>query len=113
MLSDRNPTYVSGRILTGLGSPHTRRGWVWPIALATQGLTTDDRDEQIALLETLAGTTAGTGQMHESIAANDQRRFSRPWFSWADSMFCQLVMTVAAPGDVVPPGPREPIPGAG
>jgi meiotically up-regulated gene 157 (Mug157) protein len=112
VLSDRNPTYVSGRVLTGLGSPHTRRGWVWPIALATQGLTTDDQDEQIALLETLAGTTAGTGQMHESIAANDQRRFSRPWFSWADSMFCQLVMTVTAPGDVVPPGPREPIPGA-
>ena len=50
--------------------------------------------------------------MHESIAANDQRRFSRPWFSWADSMFCQLVMTVAAPGEVVPPA-REPISGAG
>ena len=73
VLSARNPTFVSGRVLTGLGSPHTRRGWVWPIALATQGLTCGDRDEQINLLETLAATTAGTGHMHESIDADDPR----------------------------------------
>jgi meiotically up-regulated gene 157 (Mug157) protein len=110
-LSGANPTFASGRTLAGLGSPHTRRGWVWPIALATQGLTTDDRDEQVRLLETMAATTAGTGHMHESISANDQRRFSRPWFSWADAMFCQLVLTVVAPQEVVPPGP-PPTPGA-
>jgi meiotically up-regulated gene 157 (Mug157) protein len=105
VLSPANPTYASGRALAGLGSPHTRRGWVWPLALATQGLTTDRRDEQVGLLETLAATTAGTGHMHESVAADDQRRFSRPWFSWADAMFCQLVLTVVAPDEVVAPGP--------
>lgn len=105
VLSERNPTFVRGRVLSGLGSPHTRRGWVWPIALATQGLTCDDRDEQIRLLEIMASTAAGTGHMHESIDADDQRRYSRQWFSWADSMFCQLALTVAVPDLVVWPGP--------
>jgi hypothetical protein len=104
VLSARNPTFVRGKVLTGLGSPHTRRGWVWPIALVTEGLTCGDRDVQVNLLETLAATTAGTGHMHESIDADDPGRYTRPWFSWADSMFCQLVMTVVAPDEVVAPG---------
>ncbi len=103
----RNPTFVRGKVLIGLGSPHTRRGWVWPIALATEGLTCGDRDVQVNLLETLAVTTAGTGHMHESIDADDPGRYTRPWFSWADSMFCQLVMTVVAPDEVVAPGSAD------
>jgi meiotically up-regulated gene 157 (Mug157) protein len=103
VLSQRNPTYTAGSVLSGIGSPHTRKGWVWPVALATQGLTTADLDARIGLVETMARTTAGTGHMHESINADDDRRFTRPWFCWADAMFCLLVLAVIAPDEVIMP----------
>ncbi|WP_264183251.1 glycoside hydrolase family 125 protein [Bifidobacterium pseudocatenulatum] len=30
--------------------------------------------------------------MHESFDANDPNSYTRPWFSWANMMFCELVM---------------------
>ncbi|WIY07500.1 glycoside hydrolase family 125 protein [Amycolatopsis mongoliensis] len=42
-----------------------------------------------------AGTDAGTGRVHESFDASDPAMFSRAWFSWADSMFCELALAVA------------------
>jgi hypothetical protein len=36
----------------GVGSPHTRRGWVWHIALTMQALTTDSREETLELIAT-------------------------------------------------------------
>jgi uncharacterized protein len=43
----------------------------------------------------LARTTGGTGQMHESFDVDDPTRFSRPWFSWANAMMCELVLDLA------------------
>jgi len=43
----------------------------------------------------LAETTGGTGQMHESFDTNDPTKFSRPWFSWANAMMCELVLDLA------------------
>jgi meiotically up-regulated gene 157 (Mug157) protein len=43
----------------------------------------------------IANTDAGTGRVHESIDVDDPTVFSRPWFSWAESMFCELALTVA------------------
>lgn len=95
ILSPANPYFYSGRHAAGIGSPHTRRNYVWPIALAVQGLTAVDRDEKLRLAQLLARTTGGTGQMHESFDVNDPRRFSRPWFSWANAMMCELVLDLA------------------
>jgi meiotically up-regulated gene 157 (Mug157) protein len=36
----------------GVGSRHTRRGWVWHIALTMQALTADSRDEILDLIAT-------------------------------------------------------------
>jgi meiotically up-regulated gene 157 (Mug157) protein len=33
--------------------------------------------------------------MHESFDADDASRFTRPWFAWANSMFGELVLTLA------------------
>ncbi|WP_091532575.1 glycoside hydrolase family 125 protein [Microlunatus soli] len=95
ILSEINPFYFSGRAAAGIGSPHTRPGYVWPIALAVQGLTATDRAEKLRLLRLLVDTTGGTGQMHESFDVDDPTQFSRPWFSWANAMMCELVLDLA------------------
>ncbi|MFD9700444.1 glycoside hydrolase family 125 protein [Lentzea sp. NPDC059081] len=94
VLSDANPYYFRGSIASGVGSPHTKPGRVWPIALAVEGLTGTPADRR-RLLQLIAGTDAGTGHVHESFDPSDPAAFSRPWFSWADSMFCELALAVA------------------
>lgn len=94
VLSPGNPYFYSGREAAGVGSPHTPRGHVWPIALAVQGLTAVERTEQLAILDLLSTTHAGTGLMHESFHVDAQGTYTREWFSWANSMFCELVLEV-------------------
>jgi uncharacterized protein len=97
MLGPANPHWFSGTALEGIGSPHTRAHRVWPIALAVQGLVGTPAD-RIRLLATIARTDAGTGHIHESIDVDDPTVFTRPWFSWAESMFCELALQVADEG---------------
>ncbi|MFD4635971.1 glycoside hydrolase family 125 protein [Lentzea sp. NPDC058436] len=94
VLSDANPYYFRGRVASGVGSPHTKPGRVWPIALAVEGLTGTPADRR-RLLQLIADTDAGTAHVHESFDPSDPEAFSRPWFSWADSMFCELALVVA------------------
>lgn len=101
ILSPENPYYFSGSYAKGLGSPHTPHGYIWPIGLALEGLTTADTAESSRILQTLLATHAGTGQMHESFDPNDPSRFTRPWFSWANAMFCELALHVAGLRDEV------------
>lgn len=92
VLSRDNPYYVEGAVARGVGSPHTPAGYVWPLALAMQGLTSADVVEQGRLLEVLASTTAGTDYMHESFHPDHPEHYTRPWFAWANSLFGQLVV---------------------
>jgi meiotically up-regulated gene 157 (Mug157) protein len=92
VLSDANPYYWSGKAAAGVGSPHTPRRHVWPIALAVAGLTTPDRDEGRSAIDTLCRTATG-GALHESFHCDRPQRYTRDWFSWADAMFCELVLT--------------------
>lgn len=95
VLSDANPQFWRGRHAEGVGSPHTDAGRVWPIALAVQGLTSTDADERRRLARVLMDTTGGTGMMHEGFDPDDPTRYTRPWFSWANAMFCELLLTLA------------------
>ncbi|MEO6531838.1 MAG: glycoside hydrolase family 125 protein [Specibacter sp.] len=92
ILSPGNPFFHSGSQAEGIGSPHTPPGYIWHIALAVQGLTATTREEKWAILQTMRDTTAGTGFMHEGFDPNDPQQFTRPWFSWANSMFCELLL---------------------
>jgi meiotically up-regulated gene 157 (Mug157) protein len=92
VLSKANPYYYEGVEAQGIGSPHTPDQHIWPIALSMQGLTTESSEEKLALLDLLARTDAGTGLMHESFNVNDSTQFTRPWFSWANSLFSELVL---------------------
>ncbi|MGA5115491.1 glycoside hydrolase family 125 protein [Streptomyces pseudogriseolus] len=97
-LSPANPTWHRGTAAEGIGSPHTPDEHIWPIAIAVQGLTGGDPAERITALRTLLATDAGTGQMHESFHKDDPRRYTRPWFSWANAMYAELALDVAGLG---------------
>lgn len=93
LLSPENPYYYSGPLGAGQGSPHTPKNYIWPIAIAMEGLTTSRREQQLAALQTLIKTTGGTNLMHESFDVNDDQHFTRAWFSWANMMYCELLLT--------------------
>ncbi|MFC6200652.1 glycoside hydrolase family 125 protein [Lactiplantibacillus nangangensis] len=93
LLSPENPYYYSGKLAAGQGSPHTPKNYIWPIAIAMEGLTTNSREQQLAALQTLIKTTGETDLMHESFDVNDDHHFTREWFSWANMMYCELLLT--------------------
>ncbi|EAD1420063.1 glycoside hydrolase family 125 protein [Listeria monocytogenes] len=95
ILSKSNPFYFEGKLAKGIGSPHTPAGYIWPIGLAIQGLTASDKSEKLEILQMLLRTDAGTGLMHESFHPDYPEDFTREWFSWANMMFCELVLDVA------------------
>ena len=51
ILSTHNPYFYEGTAAAGIGSPHTPEGYIWHIALSMQGLTTEDRNEKLQLLQ--------------------------------------------------------------
>lgn len=90
-LSKNNPFYYAGNYLAGIGSPHTPENYVWPIALAMEGLTTENTAEIKAKIDLICATDAGTNQCHEGIFVDDPTQYTREWFSWSNMTFCQLV----------------------
>jgi hypothetical protein len=92
ILSFENPHYFSGIKAAGIGSQHTPSGFVWPIALAIQALTESSISNKLNTLDLLEKTDAETGNMHEAFNVNDDKEFTRSWFSWADMTYVQLVL---------------------
>ncbi len=92
ILSDQNPYYFSGECAEEFGSPHTYTRFIWPMALAMQGLTSDSKEEKLKMLEMIADCDAETNLVHESFHVDHPEEFTRPWFSWANSVFCELVL---------------------
>ncbi len=92
ILSDGNPYYFSGKKAAGIGSSHTPSGYIWHIAMAVQGLTAESQEEKLAILKNMAATTGGTGVMHESFYCDDDSRYTRAWFSWANAMYAELFL---------------------
>ena len=62
------------------------------IAMAMEGMTTNDKAEKERILNTLVATDAGTNLMHEGFDVDNPDKYTREWFSWANMMFCELVM---------------------
>lgn len=92
LLSSENPFFYEGEFAKGIGSSHTPENYIWPIAMAMEGLTTSDKSEKERILNTLVATDGGTNLMHEGFDVNDPNQYTREWFSWANMMFCELVM---------------------
>lgn len=92
ILSRKNPYYFEGKQMRGIGSPHTPDGYVWPIALVMQGLTSIEPSEKREILKTLVNNDGGTGYMHEGIDVNNDKNYTRDHFAWANSLFALFVM---------------------
>jgi meiotically up-regulated gene 157 (Mug157) protein len=55
-------------------------------------LTDPLQSKKLEALDLLENTDAGTGSMHEAFNVNDDKEFTRSWFSWADMTYVQLVL---------------------
>jgi uncharacterized protein len=93
-----NKHFYKGTLLHGMGSPHTPRGYVWPLAFSIEALTEEGTPEHrahvMAFQVRQSLLSACRGAMHESVDGNvGCPRLSRPWFEWANAMFVVLIET--------------------
>jgi meiotically up-regulated gene 157 (Mug157) protein len=93
VLSDRNPYFFRGTYAEGEGSPHTPHGYVWPLALCVQALTSDDPDEIDKVFGYIAVADVGDHRLHESFDANWPESFTRDDFAWPNALYAELVLT--------------------
>jgi uncharacterized protein len=96
VLSEDNPYFFRGSAGEGVGGPHVGLGMVWPLGVIMRGLTSADGRETALCLRMLKATHAGTGFMHESFDKDDPRRYTRPWFAWANTLFGEFMLKVYA-----------------
>lgn len=61
-----------------------------------QAMTSDDEREIKNCLSTLKHTHAGTGFMHETFLKDNPNNFTRSWFAWANTLFGELILKIAA-----------------
>jgi meiotically up-regulated gene 157 (Mug157) protein len=94
--SEANPYFFRGKAGEGIGGPHVGLGQIWPMSLIIRALSSDDDGVIRQALRTLKATHAGTGFMHESFDADRPASFTRPWFAWANGLFGELVLDIAA-----------------
>ena len=92
ILSKENPYYYEGSRARGIGSPHTWSEYIWPIALSMQGLTSSSQEERENMIQMIVNNTGDSGYCHESFDVNDDMKYTRPWFCWANSLFAELVI---------------------
>lgn len=60
-----------------------------------QALSSDSDSEIIESIN-LVRDSSLLGLVHESINVNNIRQYTRPWFAWANSVFSQTILKVAA-----------------
>jgi uncharacterized protein len=96
VLSESNPYYCRGGAGEGVGSPHEGLNMIWPMSIVYRALTSKSDQEIRQCLRTLRDTTAGTGFIHESFQKDDAANFTRPWFAWANTLFGELIVKLAA-----------------
>ncbi|KAL2184320.1 DUF1237-domain-containing protein [Thermothelomyces heterothallicus CBS 203.75] len=106
VLSTANPYFAKGPALSAVGGPHLGPGKGWPMAAIVAGLTAfedlagfetaQERDAAVAeQLFAVLNSTAGTGVVHETVNAWDERQWTRAWFGWANGLFGELILRIA------------------
>jgi uncharacterized protein len=86
ILSSSNPYFYQDGNISGIGSSHTPPGNVWPLALITQILTSQDAEEMRGCLASLQAHS-NDNLIHESFSVRSPTSITRPWFAWANSLF--------------------------
>lgn len=93
VLSDRDPYYFTGKYAAGIGSPHTPRGFVWPLALVMQALTSTDPVEVDRVMSGIAASDTGDHRLHEAFNPNWPEEYTREDFAWPNALFAELMIS--------------------
>jgi len=97
ILSKENPFFYSGKLGSGVGSPHTPPGMIWPLGLIAQGLTTLEtkagEKEKQRVLNMLLASDPGDLRLHESFHPDDPKKLTRQDFGWPNALMAEFVMT--------------------
>ena len=94
MNSQANPWYFSGKVASGIGSPHTGKDRIWPMAMILNMFNQSSEGDIEHSLRALLASSAGTGLLHESFHKDDPSIFTRPWFAWCNSLFADVVIKI-------------------
>lgn len=92
ILSENNPYFIKGKNTEGYSSPHISNNYIWHLSIIMRALTSSDKEEIKRCLGMIKSTHAGTGFMHEGFDRNNPEKYTRSWFSWANSLFGELVV---------------------
>lgn len=90
-----NPYYIEGATFKGIGGPHAGVENPWPLSRLMQALTSDDDDEITDCLTSVLNVSP-LGLVHESVRVSSTTDYTRPWFAWANSVFAQTIIDLAA-----------------
>jgi meiotically up-regulated gene 157 (Mug157) protein len=101
-LSTHNPYYYRGKYASGLGSPHTPVGYIWPLGIMARALTATSSAETGESITELAETDSEDGLIHESFDANAYWRYTRAEFGWGNATYAELIFRSVAG---MPPAP--------
>ncbi len=96
VLSHDNPYYYSGRYGDGLGSPHTRTGWVWPLGIIGEAMTAFTASEVAESIEELRVLDGERGLIYESVDPNRPWLYTRNDFGWANALYAELIFRSVA-----------------
>lgn len=107
ILSNDNPFFFSGKLGSGVGSPHTPKGMIWPLAVLSQAYTAQTEAERNQAIELILNSDPGDHLLHESFDPNNPLRLTRKDFGWPNAMFIEFVFTRLA-GHAELPTPPAP-----
>lgn len=93
--SDRNPWFFQGSAGEGIGGPHEGKDMIWPMSQIVYALTSTSKPEIRQALHMIRNSAAATGFIHESYFKDDPKHFTRAWFAWANTLFGELVASLA------------------
>jgi len=113
VLSDSNPYFMKGPVISAIGGPHVGPGKAWPMAAIVRALTSfstlgssatnsldkvskkDIEEEVKQQINMVLNSTDGSGVIHESVDTFNEHQWSRAWFGWANGLFGELMIKVA------------------
>jgi meiotically up-regulated gene 157 (Mug157) protein len=98
VLSERNPYFYEGKYATGVGSPHTPHGYVWPLSLIVQALTSRDPAEIARVMGYIGASDVGDHRLHESFNDDWPEQYTRDDFAWPNALYGELVLRERAAG---------------
>ena len=91
-LFPRDPYFFQGKYASGIGSPHTPHGYVWPLSLVMQALTSTDQSEITRVMGYIAASDTGDHRLHESFNADWPESYTRDDFAWPNALFAQMML---------------------